>query len=211
MTTLLIALGVACALLMVFVYNQLNKNNELLEEVGLLKGRMEAMKNNTANMERTSLGGPLTVEGIEASVRHAGYVPDKNDNIIRFMVAGDVYYVDASRLPSVFVVKQYKVDPNEWEMDLLKHAAHLMSDELIMVKATFYEDEEGTSLKFFVAALDANNASFQDNLTRYISIIEDGRGEMHETYEKLVKEKRDAALAINPVLPTHKPNDKVSS
>lgn len=209
--TLLIVLGIACALLMVFIYNQLNKNNELVEEVGLLKGRMEAMKKNAADKEQTSLGGPLTVEGIEASVRHAGYVPDKNENIIRFMASGDVYYVDASRLPLVFVVKQYNVDPNEWEMDLLKHAAHLMSDELAMVKATFYEDDKETSLKFFVAALDANNASFQVNLTRYLSIIEDARSEMHEAYEKLVKEKRDAALSVNPILPAHQPADKVSS
>ena len=211
MTTLLIALGAACALLMVFVYNQLNKNNELLEEVGLLKGRMETMNRKTSDKESVSLGGPLSVEGIEGAVRFAGYVPDTSDNVVCFMVAGDRFIVEASRLPAVFVLKQYNVDPNEWEMDLLKHAAHKMSDDLIMVKATFFEDEDGTTLRFFVAALDANNASFQENLTRYLRIIEDGRSEMNDIYEKLVKEKRDAALAINPVLPAHKPNDKVSS
>lgn len=96
-------------------------------------------------------------------------------------------------------------------MDLLKHAAHLMSDELIMVKATFDEDKDGTGLRFFVAALDANNASFQENLTRYIGIIEDGRQKMHQIYEQLVKEKRDAALTVHPFMPANPSENKVMS
>ena len=211
MTTLLIVLGVACALLMVLVSNLLNKNNELVEEVGLLKGRMESVKKKTIDKENTLLVVPVSTEGIEEAIRHAGYVPDNNENIVRFMVAGEVFFVDASRLPSIFVLKQYDINPNEWEMDLMKQAAHLMSDELMMVKATFYEDKEGTTLRFFVAALDANNASFRENLTRYLRMIEGGRSEMNDIYEKLVKEKREAALATNPVLPANQIETKVTS
>ena len=207
----LIILAVIFALLLIIVYNQQSKNTDLVEEIGLLKGKMEALNNKSSDKGLLSLGGPLTVEGIENAIRYAGYVPDNNEKVISFMAAGDKFFVDATRLPCVFVLKQYNVDPNEWEMDLLKHAAHLMSDDLIMVKATFFEDEDGTTLRFFVAALDANNASFQENLTRYLRVIEDGRSEMNDIYEKLVKGKRDAALAINPVLPANQTETKVTS
>ena len=80
-----------------------------------------------------------------------------------------------------------------------------------MVKATFDEDKDGIGLRFFVAALDANNASFQENLTKYINIIDDGRRKMNEIYEGLVQEKRDAALTLNPFLPANSSENKVMS
>ena len=68
----------------------------------------------------------------------------------------------------------------------------------MMIKAIFDEDKGETGLRFLVAALDANNASFQENLTRYLGLIDDGRRKMNEFYENLVMEKRDAALTVNP-------------
>lgn len=211
MLTLTIILGVVCVLLLVMLSFQDNKNTKLTVENSLMKGRMEALQERIAEKEPIAPQEHLTADGIEEAIRHAGYVPDRNENWVRFMVSGEPFYVEIGRLPSVFVLRQYGVDTKEWEMDLLKHAAHLMSDELIMVKATFDEDKDGTGLRFFVAALDANNASFQENLTRYIGIIEDGRQKMHEIYEQLVKEKRDAALTVNPFMPSNPSENKVMS
>lgn len=211
MMTLCILLGVVCVLLLTLLSFQDNKNTKLTVENSLMKGRMEVMQERIDEKTAISSMEPLTADGIEAAIRHAGYVPDRKDNWIRFMVAGEPFYVETGRLPSVFVIRQYSVDTNEWEMDSLKHAAHLMSDELIMVKATFDEDEDGTGLRFFVAALDANNASFQENLTKYLSIISDGRQKMNEIYEQLVKDKREAALALNPYLSEPKTENKVMS
>ena len=211
MIPLTIILGIACALLLVMLSMQDNKNTKLAVENSLMKSRMEALEEKASRMDPVDRYETLTSEGVEEAIRHAGYVPDRHEGWIRFMVAGEPFYVEIDRLPSVFVIRQHSVDTNEWEMDLLKHAAHLMSDELIMVKATFDEDESGTGLRFFVAALDANNKSFQENLTKYISIIGDGRNRMNEIYERLVKEKRDAAMAVNPFLPESKPENKVLS
>ena len=211
MITLTIFLGVVCAVLFVLLSAQDNKNTKLAVENSLMKSRMEVLEEKSSSMDTVDKYEPLTSDGVEEAIRHAGYVPDRHEGWIRFMVAGEPFYVEIGRLPSVFVIRQHSVDTNEWEMDLLKHAAHLMSDELIMVKATFDEDESGTGLRFFVAALDANNKSFQENLTKYISIIGDGRNRMNEIYERLVKEKRDAAMAVSPFLPESKPENKVLS
>lgn len=206
-----IFLGVVCVILLVMLSVKDNKNTALVAENSLMKGRMEALQEKSVQAEPVVMNDPLSPDGIEEAVRHMGYVPDKSENWVRFMVAGEPYYVETERLPSVFLIRQFSVDTKEWEMDLLKHAAHLMSDELIMVKATFDEDEQGTGLRFFVAALDANNASFRENLPKYLSIIEDGRRKMHEIYEQLVKEKRDAAMTINPFLPAGPQENKVMS
>ncbi len=211
MLTLTILLGVACVLLLVMLSFQDNKNTKLSVENGLMKGRMEAMQEKIANKESVSLDGTLTPDGIADAIRYAGYVPDVKENWIRFMVAGEPFYVETGRLPAVFVIRQYSVDKDEWEIDLLKQAAHLMSDELMMVKAIFDDNKDETGLRFLVASLDANNASFQQNLTRYIGLIDDGRRKMNELYEELVKEKRDAALTVNPFLATGQAESKLMS
>ncbi len=211
MLALSIFLGVVCVLLLVMLSFQDNKNTKLSMENGLMKGRMESLQERLAERESVSPEGPLTVEGIEEAIRHAGYVPDVKENWIRFMVSGEPFYVETGRLPSVFVLRQYGVDTKEWEMDLLKQAAYLMSDELMMVKAIFDEDKDETGLRFLVAALDANNASFQQNLTRYVDLIENGRRKMNEFYEGLVKEKREAALTVNPFMSSVQPENKIMS
>ena len=211
MLAISIILGVACVLLLVMLSFQDNKNTKLSVENGLMKGRMEALQERLDKKERVSPDAPLTADGIEAAIRHAGYVPDVQENWIRFMVAGEPFYVETGRLPSVFVLRQYGVDTKEWEMDLLKQAAHLMSDELMIVKAIFDEDGAETCLRFLVAALDANNESFKVNLTRYLALIEDGRRKMNEFYDGLLKEKRDAALTVSPFTPAGQSESKLLS
>ena len=94
-------------------------------------------------------------------------------------------------------------------MDLLREAAHKMSDELVMVKATFSDD--GKSMRFFVAAQDRNYESLRANITPYLRIIQDGERLMNEEYNKMVEEKRKAALAAQPVIPPVKQESKVLS
>lgn len=182
-------------------------------ENSLLKGRMEGLQEKLAQ-QAPDADEPLTAESIAEAVRRAGYVPEVNENWIRFMIQGEPFYVETGRLPQVFVLRQYNVDTKEWEMDILKHAAHMMSDDLIMIKATFDDDVDengGTGLRFFVAAMDRNYSSFSNNLMRYIHLIEDGRQHMNEVYEKLVKEKSDAALTISPFLPVEQKENKIMS
>lgn len=201
-----------CTILLVLLLVLDNKITNLVVENESLKRRWdEIIDRQQIPTAKTDQSGPLSVDGIERAVRHMGYLPDRSEHWIRFMAAGEPYFIETSRLPVVFLIRQFSVDVKDWDMDLLKHAAHLMSDDLIMVKATFDDDEKDPGVRFFVAALDANCASFSDNLPRYLSIIDDGRKRMHEIYERLVKEKEEASRASAPILLAEPQKKKVLS
>ena len=170
---------------------------------------MELLKRVPKINEEGSNREPLTVEKIADALRIEGFFPEIEDNWVKFKVQGEGYFVDANRLPLLFVIKSYNVEPNDWEMDLLREAAHKMSDELVMVKATFSDD--GKSMRFFVAAQDRNYESLRANITPYLRIIQDGERLMNEEYNKMVEEKRKAALAAQPVIPPVKQESKVLS
>lgn len=197
MLGVVICLVVFCFILLIILGRQDDKNARLAAENGLMKGRIETLQERgvVAGEQSVTAEEPLTVEGIGAAVRHAGYVPDTSDDWVRFMVAGDRFFIYTSRLPQIFIYLDYNVQTSEWDMALLKKAAHLMSDDLIMVKAIFDEKPEGTTLRFFVAAMDRNYPSFRDNLMSYLGIISDGNRRMREIYNKLEEEKKTPALA----------------
>ena len=145
---------------------------------------------------------PLTIEKIADAIRMEGYFPEIEETGVRFKVQGESFYVDADRLPLIFLVKTYSLDPNDWEMDILRDAAHLMSDALIMVKATIADDDK--SMSFFVAAQDRNFESFRANLISYMRILEDGQQKMNEEYHRLVDKRRDDALTAQSIIqPAH--------
>ena len=153
---------------------------------------------------------PLTVERIANALRFEGFFPEEHENkYIMFKAQGDTYYIDASRLPLVFINKVYDLNPDKWEMDLLRDAAHRMSDQLVMVKAVI--SEEDRDLRFFIATCDRNYESFRTNIPSYLDIIEDGQRVMDKEYNKMVDEKRESALQTNPVLPTLTQEPKILS
>ncbi len=130
MLGLVICLAVFCFILLLILRRQDDKNAKLAAENGLMKGRMETLQERgiVAGEQSATANEPLTAEGIEAAVRHAGYVPDTSDDWVRFMVAGERFFIDTSRLPQIFISRYYNVQTSEWDMELLKKAAHLMSD-----------------------------------------------------------------------------------
>ena len=188
------------------------------EEIDKLNGDMKQQRETNLELLKripvTSEGEagrsePLNIGKIADAVRMEGFFPEVEETGVRFKGQGESFYVDAERLPLFFVVKSYNVDPDNWEMDLLRDAAHLMSDALILVKATFSDD--GRTLNFFVAAQDRNYESFKANLTHYMRIIEDGQRKMNEEYNRMVDEKREAALKANPVMPSVQHENKILS
>lgn len=213
MLGLVICLAAFCFILLLILGRQDEKNAKLAAENGLMKGRMETLQERgaIAGEQSAAEDEPLTVEGIEAAVRHAGYVPDTSDDWVRFMVAGERFFIDTSRLPQIFISRYYNVQTSEWDMELLKKAAHLMSDDLIMVKAIFDEKSDGTTLRFFVAAMDRNYPSFRDNLMSYLGIISDGNRRMTEIYNKLEEEKKNPALAGTPFTSAYVQDPKLLS
>ena len=188
------------------------------EEIDKLNGDMKQQRETNLELLKripvTSEGEagraePLDVGKIADAVRMEGFFPEVEETGVRFKSQGESFYVDAERLPLFFIVKSYNVDPDNWEMDILRDAAHLMSDALILVKATFSDD--GRTLNFFVAAQDRNYESFRANLTHYMRIIEDGQRKMNEEYNRMLDERREAALKANPVMPSVQHENKILS
>jgi hypothetical protein len=190
------------------IYLIWNRNNLVKEIQRQKEVNQELLKR--IPVTNDGVGGiePLSVEQIADAIRFEGYYPEIEDNYVKFKVQGEGYYVDANRLPLLFILKGYGVDPNEWEMDLLKDAAHKMSDQLVMVKATFSDDDK--DMRFFVAARDRNYESFRGNFTSYLSILEDGQRVMNEEYNKMLDEKRAAALKAHPDIPFVQPKNMMS-
>ena len=203
---------VVAAVLGVLLLDRRKENRKLTEDLKWQRdANMQLLKNvpDKDGDGHAECPEPLTIGKIADAVRMEGFFPEKEETGVRFKAQGESFYIDAERLPLVFVLKGYNVDPNDWEMDILRDAAHLMSDALIMVKATFTDD--GRTLNFFVAAQDRNYESFRANLTNYMRIIEDGQRKMNEEYHRMVDAKREAALAAQPYIPQVKQENKVVS
>lgn len=143
---------------------------------------------------------PLSVDKIADAIRMEGYFPEKEGNLVSFKAQGEGYYVDTDRLPMFFLVKWYNVDPTAWDMDILRAAAHKMSDDLVMVKAGVSEDDK--TLNFFIAAQDRNYESFRANLVYYLHILNDGQQKLAQEYNRMVKEIKDPVLPDNPAAPS---------
>lgn len=151
----------------------------------------------------------LTIDKIAEAIRFNGYVPEIRDGTtVVFRVQGETYLVDAERLPLFFLIKGYNIDPAEWDVDLMREAAHKLSDELAMVKAAVSDDDK--TLRFFIGAQDRNYASFRDNLSAYLGILESGQRFLNEEYERL-DEKRNEALNAQPVIPPPVTENKILS
>ena len=143
---------------------------------------------------------PLTIDKIADAIRMEGYFPEMEGDLVTFKVQGEGYYVDTERLPMFFLVKWFNVDPTAWDMDILRAAAHKMSDDLVMVKAGVSEDDK--TLNFFIAAQDRNYESFRANLVYYLHILNDGQQKLAQEYNRMVEEKKNAVLPDNPAAPS---------
>ena len=193
--------------MLVLLLREDKKNDKLIEENTWLNAKIGTLNEQIEKDTVPAVNAALTVEGVMDAVRFAGYVPEQDDTWVRFMVAGETFFIDIERLPQLFVVRDYAVDTKEYDLDLLKHAAHMMSDDLIMVKAVFLEDVKTCTLRFFVAAMDRNYASLKENLLSYINLIQEGRSRMGAMYDNLVKEKNEETIAATP-LPPHLQSEK---
>jgi hypothetical protein len=201
MLAIIISLSVLCILLSLVIYCQDEKNVSLAAENGLMKGRMASINEGTSIQDQSAvLNQPLTAEDVEAAVRYAGFIPDTTDNLISFKVEGKTFDIDISRLPAIGIVCDYLVDKDEWDVDLMGEAAHLMMDSLIMVKAHVIEGREVTILRSVIIAMDRNYISFRDNLMQYVNILRRGKTILTEKYDNLVEEKNHPSQAATPLL-----------
>jgi hypothetical protein len=201
---------VTAVVLGVLLWDRHTEKSRLSDEIkGLKESNQELLKRipivNEGSFDKES----LTVDKIADAIRFEGFFPEVENNLVMFRVQGKVYYVDTTRLPLLFVVKPFEIDPNELEIDLFKAAAHSMSDQLVMVKASISDDEK--RMRYFIATRDRNYESFRANLTVYMRLLDDGQYMMNETYNQLVQEKHKTALESRPIVPLVKQGSKVMS
>ena len=135
----------------------------------------------------------LDKELIMEAIRHNGFVPEAEDNWIFFKKQGDTYGIVTERLPTFIIMRHYDLDKKEWNMELLRQAAHKVSDEIIMAKVLLTgEDENGIS--FQITSFEDNYDHLKDFLCQYLSIIDESYARLFDTYNELENQKSEMTL-----------------
>ena len=130
---------------------------------------------------------------IMEAIRYNGFVPEAEDNWIFFKKQGDTYGIVTERLPMFIIMRHYDLDKNEWNMELLRQAAHKVSDEIIMAKVLLTgEDEDGIS--FQITSFEDNYDHLKDFLYQYLSIIDESYVRLFDTYNELENQKSEMTL-----------------
>lgn len=143
----------------------------------------------------------LDKESAMKAIRFNGFVPEEDGNWISFMFQGEYYLIDTERFPALVLMRNYKLDRNEWDMDLMHKAAHQVSDDMILAKVIFSDDEEAIS--FQISAIENRYGHFKDSLPRYINIIEEARGRMNQLYNEAFEGKDNVSVSPRPALGMH--------
>ncbi len=173
------------------------KENEKCED---LKYENDKLKKNAVQASTVSAASVddqgsrrLDRELIMEAIRYNGFVPEAEDNWIFFKKQGDTYGIVTERLPMFIIMRHYDLDKKEWNMELLRQAAHKVSDEIIMAKVLLTgEDENGIS--FQITSFEDNYEHLKDFLCQYLSIIDESYARLFDTYNELENKKSDMSL-----------------
>lgn len=175
------------------------KENEKCED---LKYENDKLKKNAVQASTVSAASVddqgsrrLDRELIMEAIRYNGFVPevDTDENWIFFKKLGLTYGIVTERLPMFIIMRHYDLDKNEWNMELLRQAAHKVSDEIIMAKVLLTgEDENGIS--FQITSFEDNYEHLKDFLCQYLSIIDESYARLFDTYNELENKKSEMTL-----------------
>lgn len=173
------------------------KENEKCED---LKYENDKLKKNAVQASTVSAASVddqgsrrLDRELIMEAIRYNGFVPEAEDNWIFFKKQGDTYGIVTERLPMFIIMRHYDLEKNEWNMELLRQAAHKVSDEIIMAKVLLTgEDENGIS--FQITSFEDNYEHLKDFLCQYLSIIDKSYARLFDIYNELENKKSEMSL-----------------
>lgn len=175
------------------------KENEKCED---LKYENDKLKKNAVQASTVSAASVddqgsrrLDRELIMEAIRYNGFVPevDTDENWIFFKKLGLTYGIVTERLPMFIIMRHYDLDKKEWNMELLRQAAHKVSDEIIMAKVLLTgEDENGIS--FQITSFEDNYDHLKDFLCQYLSIIDESYARLFDTYNELENQKSEMTL-----------------
>ena len=203
---------------MVKGYNENTKlteeNTKLSTEVSQLESRLNSMQYRLSSAVSDREDQELTPGKISDALQYYGYEHRTAPDCIRFKVENLVYCIDITRMPLFTLSLEFAVNDREYNLERMKRAAHLMSDSLVMAKADVDEtpDDKGDkSVVFYLVAMDRNYASFRSNLSRYLSIINEGRRRLLDFYENIEKEESEKLSNISAFLPASTQETKIIS
>lgn len=192
-----ITFGIVAFIAIVFILLYM-KENEKCEDLKyendkLKKNAVQAGIENAAARDHDSRG--LDRDLIMEAIRYNGFVPeaDADEHWIFFKKQGDTYGIVTERLPMFIIMRHYDLDKKEWNMELLRQAAHKVSDEIIMAKVLLTgEDENGIS--FQITSLEDNYEHLKDFLCQYLSIIDESYARLFDIYNELENKKSEMSL-----------------
>lgn len=184
------------AICIALIVNSYAYSKSTMDNTGQLKTKLNGIEENLK-----SAIAPLTSVSIAEVIASLGWNYEAHGSEITFSVSDERYMIDTDRLPLMFIYKGFKVESKDWDIDRLKHAAHLMSDEVVMVKAIIGEHDADIILQIFVAVQDANIGSFTANIKKYLGIINEGEARLRAFYDELGNiGNGEEASATNPSL-----------
>ncbi len=131
----------------------------------------------------------LTPDLIADVVKFNGYVPDKKEDAVFFMVQGEHYCVTTDMLPCVAIMKRFDISEGDYDIALMREAARKTTESRFMGKSCVSEDRK--TLIFFTASLEPKYDHFRDVFNDMVSVVNDMENLFGETYNKLLDDKRD--------------------
>lgn len=133
----------------------------------------------------------LTPDLVADVVKFNGYVPDKKEDAVFFMVQGEHYCVTTDMLPCVAIMKRFDISEGDYDIALMREAARKTTESRFMGKSCVSEDRK--TLIFFTASLEPKYGHFCDVFNDMVSIVNDIENLFGETYNQMVRDKEDIA------------------
>ena len=131
----------------------------------------------------------LTPDLVADVVKYNGYVPDKKEDAVFFMVQGERYFVPTDMLPCVAIMKRFDISEGDYDIALMQEAARKTTESRFMGKSCVSEDRK--TLIFFTASLEPKYGHFRDVFNDMVSVVNDMENLFGETYNKLLNDKGD--------------------
>ena len=184
MTTALI-ISIAVAVIFLVLYTE--ERNSLADLRKEIKEQQKPLR--PAGGIDDQDAGKLTPELVADAVKYNGYVPIPDGNSVDLMIQGERYSIWTDRLPYCMVTLSFTIDPERYDIDLLRRAAFMVTDGMYLGKASISPD--GTALNFSAESFEPAYGHFRDSLTSYLDILNEARRRLSDVYESLQKEQKD--------------------
>ena len=129
----------------------------------------------------------LTPDLVVDVVKYNGYVPDRGEDGVLFMIQGERYFVPTDMLPCVAIMKRFNISEGNYDIALMREAARKATESRWMGKCGLSDD--GKLLTFFMASIEHKYGHFRDEFNDFVSIVDQLERDFGETYNQMVRDK----------------------